>query len=36
MAPPRSHIFYIGLYRESVKKIFLSEITGPKALIFDN
>ena len=27
-------MFYIGLYRENVKKIFLSETTGPKALIF--
>ena len=26
-------MFYIGLYRENVKKLFLSETTGPKALI---
>ena len=27
-------MFYIGLYRENVKKIFLSETTRPRALIF--
>ena len=27
-------MFYIGLYRENIKKIFLSEFTMPKALIF--
>ena len=31
---PGGHMFYIGLYRENVKKISLSETTGPKALIF--
>ena len=34
MAPPRGHMFNIGLYREYMKKIFLSEITMPRALIF--
>ena len=34
MDPPRGHMFYIGLYRENVKKIFLSETTRPRALIF--
>ena len=34
MAPPVGHMFYIGLYKENVKKIFLSETTGFKALIF--
>ena len=34
MALPRGHMFYIGLYRENVVKIFLSETTGPRALIF--
>ena len=28
------HMFYIGLYRENMKKIFYSETTGPRALIF--
>ena len=27
-------MFYIGLYRENVKKIFLAETTGPRALTF--
>ena len=27
-------MFYIGLYRENVEKIFLSETTRPRALIF--
>ena len=31
---PGGHMFYIGLYRENVKKIFLSETTMPRALIF--
>ena len=26
-------MFYIGLYRENVKKIFVSETTEPRALI---
>ena len=34
MAPPRGHMFYIGLYREQYEKIFLSETTWPRALIF--
>ena len=34
MAPPGGHMFYIGLYRENVKKIFLSETTMPRTLIF--
>ena len=34
MVPPRGQMFNLGLYRENVKKIFLSETTGPKALIF--
>ena len=34
-AHPGGHMFYIGLYRENVKKIFLSETTRPRALIFD-
>ena len=34
IANPGGHMFYIGLYRENVKKFFLSETTGPKALIF--
>ena len=34
MGPPRGHMFYLGLYREHMKKIFLSEITGPRSLIF--
>ena len=32
--PPRGHMFYIGLYREKHGKIFLSETTRPRALIF--
>ena len=31
MAPPPGHMFYTGLYKENLKKIFLSETTGPKA-----
>ena len=27
-------MFYIGLYRENMKKIFLSETTRPRAMIF--
>ena len=27
-------MFYIGLYRENMKKFFLSETTRPRALIF--
>ena len=34
MAPPRGHIFYIGLYREKHRKIFLSETIRLRALIF--
>ena len=34
MAPPRGHIVYIGLYRENHVKIFLSETTRHRALIF--
>ena len=34
MAPPQGHIFYIGNVWKMWKKIFLSETTGPKALIF--
>ena len=34
MAPPLGHMFYIGLYREKDEKIFLSETTMPRALIF--
>ena len=34
MAPPGGHMFYIGLFRENVVIIFLSETTGPRALIF--
>ena len=33
MARPGGHMIYIGLYRENVKKIFLSETTRPTALI---
>ena len=33
MALPGGNMFYIGLYRENVKKI-LSETTEPRALIF--
>ena len=33
-ACPGGHMFYIGLYRENMKKIFLSEATRPKVLIF--
>ena len=33
MACPGGHMFYIGLYREDMKKILLSEATGPRALI---
>ena len=29
MAPPRGHMFYIGLYREKHGQIFLSETTRP-------
>ena len=31
---PRGHIFYIGLYRENIKLIFLSETTRHRVLIF--
>ena len=34
MARPGGHMFYIDLYREQNEKIFLSETTRPKALIF--
>ena len=29
-----SHIFYIGLYRETHEKLFLSETSRPRVLIF--
>ena len=32
MSPPGGHMLYIGLYRENVKKIYLYETTGPRAL----
>ena len=35
MAPPRGHMFNIGLYKEQHEEIFLSETTRPGALIFD-
>ena len=31
---PGGHMFYIDLYRENHEKIFLSETTRPRALIF--
>ena len=31
---PGGHMLYISLYKENMKKIFLSETTWPKALIF--
>ena len=31
---PGGHKFYIGLYREQFEKIFLSETTRTRALIF--
>ena len=31
---PGVHMFFIGLYRKNVKKIFLSETRRPRALIF--
>ena len=34
MALPRGHIVYIGLYRENIDKIFLSETIRPRALLF--
>ena len=34
MAPPRGHMFNIGLYREKREKIFWSETTKPSTLIF--
>ena len=34
LAPLGSHMFYVGLYRENLEKIFLSETTGPRVLIF--
>ena len=34
MAPPRDDMFYIGLYRVKHEKIFSSETTRPRALIF--
>ena len=36
MAPPGGHMFYIGLIKRKHEKIFLSETTGPRALIFGN
>ena len=34
MAPPRGHMFYIGLYSEKPEKIFLSETIRHRVLIF--
>ena len=34
MAPPGGHKLYIGLYREKREKIFLSETTTPRAMLF--
>ena len=34
MSPTGVHMFYIGLYRENVKKIFLPETTKLRALLF--
>ena len=34
MARHGGHMFYIGFYREQHEKIFLSETTRPRALIF--
>ena len=34
MALPGGNMFYLGLYRENMKKKFLSETTNPRALIF--
>ena len=34
MALPNGQMFYIGLYREKHEKIFLSETSMPRALIF--
>ena len=34
MAPLWGHMFYIGLYREYHEKIFLSDTTRHRALIF--
>ena len=31
---PRGHMFYMGLYRENMKRILLSETTRLKALVF--
>ena len=31
---PGGHMCYIGLYREQLEKIFLSETTRPRALVF--
>ena len=31
-APPRGHMFYIGLYRKQHEKIFMSETTRPESL----
>ena len=33
MAPTWSQMFYIGLYRENMKKIFLSETRRPRQMI---
>ena len=35
MGLPWGSQVYIGLYRENMKTIFLSETTRPRALIFD-
>ena len=34
MAPPRGHMFNIGLYSEKHEKIFLSETVWPIVLLF--
>ena len=34
MARSRDHMFYIGLYRENMKKIVLSDTSRHRALIF--
>ena len=34
MGPARGHMVYIGLYKENMQKIFLSETTKARALLF--
>ena len=34
MAPPRGHMFYIGLNREKHEKVFLSKNTRPRVFLF--